>query len=289
MKKVTSSNRTHFGFGFTMKRTASMLFSRRMGGVAKEALMLVQSDLGPDEPIPSFLGQRPMDAGSRVRDRCLKAITQMRELQVRLHQICLQEMKDVLDHCEHCTDHQLILAFLMTLLFPNPITRSCFEHSVAKLPLLHVVSYRLFTSLISSCYSHYALSCDMSSSQNTSLKHAITSILVPKRSKWVCREALFSLVTSGHLLSPHLFLNYRHVIEYLLYVRQTNTQQRTHLSQLWYDTLHLKWGPFFRLRSATKHLGFEFEDPFVLVIHNDAYSVDDDFHVLKHTIRDSYS
>lgn len=32
-----------------------MLFSRRMGGVAKEALMLVQSDLGPDEPIPSFL------------------------------------------------------------------------------------------------------------------------------------------------------------------------------------------------------------------------------------------
>ena len=104
----------------------------------------------------------------------------------------------------------------------------------------------------------------------------------------MCREALFTFVTPDHLLSPHLFLNYRHVIEYLLYVRQTDAQRRTHLSQLWYDTLHLKWGPFFRLRSATKHLGFMFEDPFVLVIQNSAYSVDDDFCVLKHTIRDSY-
>ena len=49
---------------------------------------------------------------------------------------------------------------------------------IAKLPLPYVVSYRLFTSLVSSCYNHYALSCDMSSSQNASLKHAITSILV---------------------------------------------------------------------------------------------------------------
>ena len=104
----------------------------------------------------------------------------------------------------------------------------------------------------------------------------------------MCREALFSLVTPGHLLSPHLFLNYRHIIEYLLYVRQTNPQQRARLSQLWYDTLHLKWGPFFRLRSATKHLGFVFEDPFVFVVQDNAYSVDDDLHILKHTIRDSY-
>ena len=111
---------------------------------------------------------------------------------------------------------------------------------IAKLPLPYVVSYRLFTSLVSFCYNHYALSCDLSSCQNASLQHAITSILVPKRSKWVRREALFSLVTPGHLLSPHLFLNYQHVIEYLLYVRQTNAQQRTQLSQLWYDTLHLK-------------------------------------------------
>ena len=32
-------------------------------------------------------------------------------------------------------------------------------------------------------------------------------------------EALYSLATPGHLLSPHLFLNCRHIIEYLLYVR----------------------------------------------------------------------
>ena len=103
---------------------------------------------------------------------------------------------------------------------------------IAKLPLPYVVSDRLFTSLVSSCYNHFALSCDISSSQNASLKHAITSFLVPKRSKWVCREALFAPVTPGHLLSPHLFLNYRHVIEYLLYVRQTDAQQRAHLSQI---------------------------------------------------------
>ena len=35
-------------------------------------------------------------------------------------------------------------------------------------------------------------------------------------------------------------------------------------------------------------IGFVFEDPFVLVTQNAAYSVDDDFCVLKHTIRDSY-
>ena len=80
----------------------------------------------------------------------------------------------------------------------------------AHCPMLFLIA----SSLVSSCYNHFALSCDMSCSQNTSLKHAITAILVPKRSKWVCREALFALVTPGHLLSPHLFLNYRHVIEY---------------------------------------------------------------------------
>ena len=50
---------------------------------------------------------------------------------------------------------------------------------IAKLPLPYVVSYRLFTSLVSSCYNHFALSCDLSASQNASLKHAITAILVP--------------------------------------------------------------------------------------------------------------
>ena len=159
---------------------------------------------------------------------------------------------------------------------------------IAKLPLPYAVSYRLFTSLVSSCYNHYALSCDMSSSQNTSLKHAINTILVPKRSRWVCREALYSLVTPGHLLSPQLFLNYRHVIEYLLFVRQTTPDQRNHLLQLWDDTISIQWGPLWRLRSAAKHLGFIFEDPFVFTVHNNAYSVDEELHSLKHIIRDSY-
>ena len=90
---------------------------------------------------------------------------------------------------------------------------------IAKLSLPYRVIYRLFVSLVSSCYNHYALSCDMTPTQCTSLKHAVTSILVPKRSKWVCREALYSLASPGHLLSPQLFLKYRHIIEYLLYVR----------------------------------------------------------------------
>ena len=117
---------------------------------------------------------------------------------------------------------------------------------IAKLPLPYVVSYRLFTSLVASCYNHYALS-DMSSSQNVFLKHAVTSILVPKRSRWVCREALYSLVTPGHLLSPHLFLTYRHIIEYLLYVKRTTPNQGAHLSQLWNDTISIRWGPFWRV------------------------------------------
>lgn len=76
---------------------------------------------------------------------------------------------------------------------------------IAKLPVPCDVAYRLFVSLVSSCYTHYALSCDMRPPQCASLRHAVTSILVPQRSKWVCREALYSFVTPGHLLSPHLF------------------------------------------------------------------------------------
>ena len=88
-------------------------------------------------------------------------------------------------------------------------------------------------------------------------------------------------------VSPSLFqLSTRHWV--FLYVRQMDARERTHLSQLWFHTLHLKWGPFFRLRSATKHLGFMFEDLLVLIIQNAAYSVDDDLCFLKHTIRDSY-
>ena len=78
---------------------------------------------------------------------------------------------------------------------------------IAKLPVPCDVAYRLFVSLVSSCYTHYALSCDMRPPQCASLRHAhaVTSILVPQRSKWVCREALYSFVTPGQLLDPHLF------------------------------------------------------------------------------------
>ena len=79
------------------------------------------------------------------------------------------------------------------------LSRAC---KTAKLSLPYRVTYRLFVALVSSCYNHFALSCDITPSRNKSLKHAVTSILVPKRSKWVCREALYSLTTPGHLLSP---------------------------------------------------------------------------------------
>ena len=128
----------------------------------------------------------------------------------------------------------------------------------------------------------------MTPAQSTSLKHAITSILVPKRSKWVCREALFSLTTPGHLLSPQLFLNYRHIIEYLLYVRQAAPSHRQHLSRLWNDAFHVKWGPFFRLRKAARAFAFSFEDPLVLLFQDEAHSVDEPLDLLKHLIRDSY-
>ena len=146
---------------------------------------------------------------------------------------------------------------------------------ISRLSLPYRVMYRLFVSLVSSCYNHYALSCDMTSAQCNSLNHAVTSILVPKRSKWVCREALFSLTTPGHLLSPQLFLNYRHIIEYLLYVRQAAPSHRQHLSHLWVETFRVKWGPFFRLRKAARSFAFSFEDPFILLLQDEAHSVDE--------------
>ena len=128
----------------------------------------------------------------------------------------------------------------------------------------------------------------MSASQVTSLKHAITTILVPKRSKWLCRWSfVFACYTRSSFVTPPL-PNYRHIIEYLLYIKHCNIQHRTHLSRLWHDTFSLKWGPFFRLRSSAKHLGFYFEDPFVFVVNDVAYSVDDDLPTIKHIVRDSY-
>ena len=166
---------------------------------------------------------------------------------------------------------------------PHDDTTLTRAKKIAKLPLPYRVTYRLFVALVSSCYNHFALSCDMTPSQNKSLKYAVTSILVPKRSRWVCREALYSLTTPGHLLSPQLFLNYRHFIEYLLYVRQANPSHRSHLSSLWNTTLRIKWGPFFRLRNAAKNFSLTFEDPFILLIHNIAHSVDEPMDKLPKT------
>ena len=108
----------------------------------------------------------------------------------------------------------------------NTVSRA---RKIAKLPLPYRVTCRLFVSIVSSCYNHFALSCDIPPSHVNSLKRAVTSILVPKRSRWVCREALYSLTTPGHLLSPHLFLNYRHIIEYLLYIKHASPTCRDYL------------------------------------------------------------
>ena len=159
---------------------------------------------------------------------------------------------------------------------------------ISKLPLPYRVTYRLFVSLVSSCYNHFALSCDIPPTHTNSLKHAVTSILVPKRSRWVCREALYSLSTPGHLLSPHLFLNYRHLIEYILYVKHTDSISRDSLTVLWHNTYRIKWGPFFRLRNAAKSFAITIEDPFVFIMQNVAYSVDEPLDQLKHLIRASY-
>ena len=89
-------------------------------------------------------------------------------------------------------------------------------------------------------------------------------------------------------MSPQLFLNYRHIIEYLLYVRQASLSHRQHLSDLWLRTLQIKWGPFYRLRKAARIFSFVFEDPFILLIHDEAHSIDEPLDTLKHLIRDSY-
>ncbi len=90
------------------------------------------------------------------------------------------------------------------------------------------------------------------------------------------------------MLSPQLFLNYRHIIEYLPYVKNATPPQRFRLAHLWNATLHLRWGPFCRLQNAAKNFGFLFEDPFVLQFQNMAYSLDEPLDHLKHLIRESY-
>ncbi len=186
--------------------------------------------------------------------------------------------------------HQLILEFyILRLLFNNTETLLFFElEKFLNFPYPTASLTGFFVSLVSSYYNHFVLSCNIISSHLNSLKHAVTSILVPKRSRWVCREALYSFTTPGHLLSPHFFLNYQHIIKYFLYVKQSSPIYRNHLSILWHNILLLKWGPFFRLRNAAKFFAITIEDPFVFVIQDTAYFLDEPLEYLKDLIRYFY-
>lgn len=84
------------------------------------------------------------------------------------------------------------------------------------------------------------------------------------------------------------FLDYRHLVEYILYVQSIPPTQRDPLMQLWYRTRHYRWGPVFRLIKAAKAMGVHVEDPFVLVFNGSAFSTDGHLPFLKHSIRNSY-
>lgn len=112
------------------------------------------------------------------------------------------------------------IGFLYDSLFSkiNNIILFYIRHIIIFFALPYNISYRFFNSLVSFYYNYYTLSYNISLLfLNISLKYIIISILLPKRSKWACRETLFSLITPGYLLFPHLFLNYYYFIEYLLY------------------------------------------------------------------------
>lgn len=119
----------------------------------------------------------------------------------------------------------MTLSCNMTNRFSNVLGKK-----IARLSVPYEVAHRLicFFGLLL-LQRKMALACSMRPSQCASLKHAVTSILVPKRSKWVCREALYCLVTPGHLLSPDLFLNYGHLVEYILFFENATSTQRAHL------------------------------------------------------------
>lgn len=48
-------------------------------------------------------------------------------------------------------------------------------------------------SMVSVSYDHFSFACDFDEQRSRSLRHVITGILIPKRVKWVCREALVAL------------------------------------------------------------------------------------------------
>ena len=140
---------------------------------------------------------------------------------------------------------------------------------IAKPPVPYEISNRFFVSLVAFCYHHFAVACSLRTTQNAAVRHAVTSILVPKRSKWVCRESLSSIVNPGHLLSPDLLLIYRHAVEYMHFIQNTSSAQRHEFLLLRERNKATKWGPFHKLNNAFKALGFLVEDPLVFLCFSD--------------------
>lgn len=92
------------------------------------------------------------------------------------------------------------------------------------------------------------------------------------------------MVTPGHLLSPDLFLNYRHMIEFIMFAQSFPSAKRDSFLRLWDDTKSYQWGPFYRLTRAGKFLGVHVEDPFVFVFRDTALSINEPLEQLKHRI-----
>ena len=63
----------------------------------------------------------------------------------------------------------------------------------------------------------------------------------------------------------HFFLNYRHFIEYIFYVKRIDSNNRNFLIDLWYDVFRVKWGLFFRLRNVAKCFDIVIENPLFLL------------------------
>lgn len=72
------------------------------------------------------------------------------------------------------------------------------------------------------------------------------------------------------MLSPSLSLDYRHLVDYILYAQSIPSTRRDNFVSLWHRTRHYRWGPFRRLVTASKSLGMHVEDPFVFVFIRDS-------------------
>ena len=147
------------------------------------------------------------------------------------------------------------------------------------------VSDRLFVSLVLPCYNHFALACVLRPAQNAALRHAVTSIRVPKRSKWVCRESLYYIVTPGHFFRLICSINTGMLLKMYSFSK---------ILQTFSDIIFCFYGKtkvlgrdlsINMLNRASKALGFVAEDPWVFLIEDQTYCADTPFDPLKHPIR----